>query len=170
MKPYQCQLCGETYLGVEIPDRCPYCGAEGYLLEAPPLWIDYGQVEMSEKSRENCRQAMKLEVGNMRFYQSCVQEAENQLNRAIFKRLAKHEQEHAELIGKMVGEDEPEPGEEIAPAKDSEKFKESHRREGRAINFYLQAAQEAGESRVAEVFRYLAEVESEHLRLSNNYQ
>lgn len=170
MRPFQCQLCGETYLGEEIPDRCPYCGAKGYIMVQPPLWIDYSEVQMGETSRENCRRAMKLEVSNRYFYQLCAQKAENQLHQAIFKRLAKHEKEHAELIAKMVGEEEPEVKAETAPAKDRDKFIESHRREGRAINFYLQASKEAQEERVAEVFRYLAEVESEHLQLSNIYQ
>lgn len=170
MRPFQCQLCSETYLGEERPDRCPFCGAPGEIMASAPLWIDYGVIEMGDVSKENCRRAMKLEVSNKTFYQLCVKEAENQMNRAIFKRLSKHEAEHAELLAKMLGEDEPDPGEETAPKKDSEKFQESHGREGRAINFYLQAASEAQEARVAEVFRYLAEVESEHLRMSNNYQ
>lgn len=170
MNPFQCQLCGETYLGAKRPDRCPFCGAQGEIMASAPLWIDYGVVEMEDTSKNNCRSAMELEVSNKTFYQICAKEAENQVNKAIFKRLAKQEAEHAELLGKMLGEDEPEPKEESAPKKDSEKFQESHRREGRAINFYLKAANEAKEARVAEVFRYLAEVESEHLKMSNNYQ
>lgn len=170
MKPFQCQLCGETYLGEKQPDRCPYCGAVGHILLAAPLFIHYGLVEMGEKSKENVRQAMQLEVSNKTFYQLCVKGSEHRINKAIFKRLAKHEAEHAELLSTMLGEEEPKPKGETAPAKDRDKFQESHRREGRAIQFYLAAAEEAKEERVAEVFRYLAEVESEHLRLSNSYQ
>ncbi len=173
MNPYRCQLCGETYLGSYEPDRCPFCGASGIILLPPALWVDYGEVEMSEKSKENCRQSLQLEVNNQAYYRLCAEKSENRINQSIFKRLAKHEGEHAELVADMLGEEEPEPEEPSCPESDSEKFAAAHQRENRAINFYLQSAEEAqqaGEERVAFVFRYLSEVESEHMKLSNLHQ
>lgn len=170
MKPLRCQLCGETYLGQETTDRCPFCGADGRQLVSAAEWIDYGKVEMSAKDLENCQTALGLELSNTGFYKACAKMAENIINEAIFKRLSKHELEHAELIAKMMGADLPAPSEEQCPETDADKFAESHRREHRAIKFYLQAAAEATNPRVAGVFRALSEIESEHLQISNLYK
>ncbi len=43
---------------------------------------------------------------------------------------------------------------------------ESHAREDRAIKFYSQAAAEAQNSRVKEIFQAFVEVETDHLNLS----
>ena len=39
MKPFRCQICGETYLGEEPADRCPYCGASGKNLLSPAEYL-----------------------------------------------------------------------------------------------------------------------------------
>lgn len=170
MKPLRCQLCGETYLGQEITDRCPYCGAAGRQLVSAAEWIDYGQVELSAQELENCQAALGLELSNTGFYKACAKGAENIFNQAIFKRLSKHELEHAELIANMMGADLPATPEEQCPETDADKFAEAHRREHRAIKFYLQAAKEATNPRAAEVFRSLSEIETEHLQISNVYK
>lgn len=170
MKPLRCQLCGETYLGEEVTDRCPYCGAAGWQLVSAAEWIDFGHIEMTTKDLENCREALGLELGNTGFYKACVKKAENIFNEAIFKRLSKHELEHAEVLTKMMGVELPDPPQESCPDTDADKFTEAHAREHRAIKFYLQAAKEADNPRVAEVFRSLAEIETEHLQISNVYR
>ncbi|MDZ7798681.1 MAG: hypothetical protein U5L76_03640 [Patescibacteria group bacterium] len=45
-------------------------------------------------------------------------------------------------------------------------LKESHERETRAIEFYRQAAAEAENERVKEIFEAFIEVETDHLHLS----
>lgn len=170
MRPWRCQICGETYLG-EIPaDRCPYCGAAGNNLNSPAEYHDYGVVEMSEKSREDCLKALELELNNASFYKQCAGVADNQISKAIFKRLSKHEQEHAELIADMLGIEEGELQKVDVPTADPERFSEAHEHELKAINFYLKVAEEAQEIRVREVFRALSDIEMEHLRLSNIYK
>ena len=169
MEPFRCQICGETYLGNERPDRCPYCGAAGKHLINAAEWIDHGKVEMSEQSYKYCEDAVKLELSNAAFYKCATQSAENQFTEAIFKRLQKQEAEHGELICEMMGIEVPElPQENCAPS-DEENFKESHRREKRAMNYYLEIVKNAPEPRVKEVFKALAETESEHLQASNIY-
>lgn len=170
MKPLRCQLCGEVYLGAGVPDRCPFCGADGAELVHAAKWIDYGQVPMDEHDLEQCRTALGFEVSNWTFYQCCAGKAENIFNQAIFKRLAKHEMEHAELLARVMGQEIPQFTEENCPDTDQEKFAEAHLRENRAIKFYLQAASQCQNSRVKEIFRDLAEVETEHLQISNSYK
>jgi len=169
MKPMRCQLCGETYLGQEA-DRCPYCGAAGKQLVEATQWVDYGKLEMDEQDLEKCRTALGFEISNWTFYQCCAKKAENIFTQAIFKRLAKHEMEHAELLARMMGEEMPAFKDESCPDADREKFEEAHLREHRAINYYLQAAKESKNQRAKEVFRALSDIEVEHLQISNVYK
>lgn len=170
MKAFRCQNCGETYLGDSIPDRCPYCGAASHHLVPPAEWIDYGIVPMSEWSLNQCRHTLEIELSNSAFYRSCAEKAELNVNAAIFSRLADQEEEHAELVGKMSGLDEPLEPMEVAPNNDADKFTEAHVREKRAVLLYQKIAREAPENRVREVFRILSEIEGEHLKLSNIYR
>jgi rubrerythrin len=169
MKPLRCQLCGETYLGQEA-DRCPYCGAAGKQLVSAAEWIEYGKLELNEKDLDKCRTALGFEVSNWTFYQCCARKAESIFTRAIFKRLAKHEMEHAELLARMMGGEIPGFTDESCPDTDRDKFEEAHLREHRAIKYYLHAAAESSHPRVKEVFRALSEIEVEHLQISNVYK
>ena len=170
MKPWRCQICGETYLGKTASDRCPYCGAPGNNLVSAAEYLDYGVVDMSEQSREDCLHALKLEVNNTAFYRKCADEAENQISKALFKRLGKHESEHAELLADMLGMEEEVLPEVSIPGNDPERFMEAHEHEQKAINFYLEVARQAPEERVRQVFRALSDIEMEHLRVSNIYK
>ncbi|MCL6612068.1 MAG: rubrerythrin [Peptococcaceae bacterium] len=169
MRPLRCQLCGETYLGREA-DRCPYCGAAGKQLVPAAEWVDYGRLELDPNDMEKCRTALGFEVSNWTFYQCCAQKAESIFTQAIFKRLAKHEMEHAELLARIMGAEIPDFKEESCPDTDREKFEEAHLREHRAIKYYLHAAGESRHPRVKEVFRTLSEIEVEHLQISNIYK
>ncbi|MFW6237676.1 MAG: ferritin family protein [Halanaerobiales bacterium] len=167
MEPWRCQICGETYLGQEAPDSCPYCGSEGKNLVKAAEYVEYGEIEMTEQSRQDCLKALDLENNNTAFYKKCAQEAENQISKAIFKRLAKHEGEHAELIADMMGVEEGELPDVDIPAKDYDRFEEARDHEQMAVNFYLDVANRAPEKRVEQVFRAIADVETEHKMLAN---
>ena len=170
MKPWRCQICGETYLGKEAPDRCPYCGAAGKNKVSPAEYIDFGVVEMSEKSKEDLHYALDLELNNTAFYKKCAENAENQISKVIFKRLGKHEGEHAELIADMLGIEEGDLPEVNIPDNDVARFAVAHDHEQKAINFYLEVARNAPEPRVKEVFAALSDIELEHLNMSNIYR
>jgi rubrerythrin len=134
-------------------------------------WIPYGKVEMCEESLKDCQAALQLEVGNAAFYKCAQKNAQTQITGAIFKRLQKQELEHAELIAEMAGVPEPEvPESDCAGDNDAQNLADAHDREHRAVRFYLQVAERAPEKRVREVFRALAEVEAEHLKISNVYR
>lgn len=170
LDPYRCQVCSETYLGREIPDRCPFCGASFRHLVPAAEWINYGKVEMSEQSYKDCKEAINLEINNSAFYKCAAGKAETQITQSIFKRLSKQEMEHAELLCKMIGEDEPALPDINCSDSDSENMMDAHKRESRAIKFYQEAANRAPEPRVQEIFRALSEIESEHLKISSVYR
>lgn len=169
-KPFRCQLCGETYLGEERPDRCPYCGATGKLLVAAAEWADEPTPQLDEATRGICLEGLGLELSNTAYYQQCRYRAEIPVNAAIFARLSKQELEHAEAFTRMLGQQMPQLPQETAPDSDSEKFAGAHAREQRAIKFYLDGAKRATNQRVKELLRYLAEIEVEHLQVSNGYR
>ena len=171
MKPFRCQICGETYLGSESPGRCPYCGAPGKKLVSAAEYIEYDAIEISEESKEASLKAIELEINNAAFYKKCAAEAENQISKAIFKRLAKHEGEHAELLADMLGIEEKDlPEVDQLPDTDTARFEEAHDHEKKAIDFYLDLAREAPEDRVKEVFSALSDVEQEHLNMANLFK
>lgn len=170
MHPFRCQICGESYLGPVASERCPFCGAaHKYLLPAAE-WRRIGKENLSTQSVADVKQAIGLEINNTTFYTACRQKAQNQISEALFKRLALQEAEHAELLSDMIGAEPPETPVVEASAVDEENFAESHRRERRASTFYLQVAERAPEPRMKEVFYALADIEGEHLKISNLYR
>jgi rubrerythrin len=169
-KLFRCQLCGETYLGEQQPDRCPYCGAAGKLLVAAAEWADEPTPQLDETSRSICQEGLGLELSNTAYYQQCRYKAELPVNVGIFARLSKQEQEHAEAFSRLLGQPLPQLPGETAPESDAEKFAGAHAREQRAIKFYLDGAKRATNQRVKELLRYLAEIEVEHLKVSNTYR
>mgnify|MGYP006306014139 CR=1 FL=1 len=170
IKPWRCQICGETYFGSEAADRCPFCGADGENLKSAAHYLDYGVVEMSEQSRKDCLHALELENDNMVFYQKCAEAAENQVSESIFKRLKKQEAEHAELLEDMLGIETDELPDPDIPDNDYDRFEEANKHEKRAIDFYLTAARRAPEPRVQQIFRALSDIETEHLTMANSFK
>lgn len=173
MHPYRCQVCGETYLGSSVPDRCPFCGAAGSEIKKAAMWYDRGKLQMSQQSYDNLNRALELEVNNTAFYRCAVEKASNQISKAIFKRLMKQEQEHAELISKAMGVAMPQIPQGTCKNSDPDNFIEAHDHEDMAINHYLKSAEDAtkaNEPEVAYIFRNLAEIETEHLILTNTYK
>jgi len=169
-KSHRCQICGETYLGEEKPDRCPFCGAGNTHLVAPAEWVRHGAVEMSDQSYEDCERAVELELKNTAFYRCAAENTDSQIMESFFKRLASQESEHAELLCEMMGIDEPEMPAESCFETDQDNMQEANQREGRAMRFYQDVAERAEEPRVEQVFRALSDIESEHLKVSSIYK
>ena len=170
LDPYRCQICGETYLGQEIPDRCPFCGASYRHLVPAAEWIDYGKIDMTDQSYQDCKAAIELELDNAAFYKCASDIAQTQITKSLFKRLSKQEMEHAELLSNMIDEEEPPLPDVSCSEDDSQNMMDAHKRENRAIKFYQEVANRAPEPRIQEVFRALSEIESEHLKISSVYR
>ncbi|MEW6659962.1 MAG: ferritin family protein [Thermodesulfobacteriota bacterium] len=169
LKLFRCRICGDPYLGSEPPSFCPFCGApQRYMLTAEE-YVDRNTVpNLSAKSRENLEKALDLEVKNASFYMCASHCAPDPLSQAMFKALSKTEAEHASLICKILKVPKPEikPDEKACLKDPKANFAAAHGREERAVAFYSQAAKEATEDRVKEVFAALTEVETYHIALS----
>jgi len=169
MRPFRCLICGETYIGRQAPDRCPFCGVEGRYLADAAEYVSYDGMEMCGQSSESVRQAIGIERSNVAFYQSSAKKAKSEVIRALFKRIGKHELEHLELLAKHLGVDAPEIGSEDCSDNDAENMKKGHDREDRAVKMYMQFADRAPEPRIKEVFRAIAGIEQEHYKLFNTF-
>jgi rubrerythrin len=169
MKLFRCRICGDPYLGAAPPSFCPFCGApERYMVPAED-YVDKNDVpNLSARSRANLEKALELEVGNASFYLCASACSPEPVSQAMFKALSKAESEHAGVISKLLKVKKPEikPDQNACQKDPKANFASSHERENRAVAFYSQAAAEAVEERVKEVFDALVEIESFHIALS----
>lgn len=170
MRPFRCLICGETYLGRQAPDRCPFCGVAGRYIADAAEYVSYENMELCEKSGDFIRQAMKIEASNVAFYRCAADCAKNPVIRAMFKRIGKHEAEHLELLADHLGEQEPEIEHEECRNDDAENMQLSHDREDRAVKLYARFAEEAPEPRMKEVFSAIAGIEQEHYKMFNTFR
>src|SRR3989339_246780 len=109
MQTYICQICGDAYLGEGKPTECPFCGAPGNFIksgkEAKPILND--KIEISEVSRKNLEETYNLEVKASAIYTCMAGKAKTYEVKAMFKRLAKVELEHAVIATKLLGKPAP---------------------------------------------------------------
>ncbi len=169
MKLFRCRICGDPYLGSAPPSFCPFCGApERYMVPAEE-YVDRNDVpNLTPRSRENLEKALNLEVRNAAFYFCACNCAPDLLSQAMFKALARTEAEHASLLCKLLKVPKPDikPDEKACLKDPKANFGAAHEREKSAVAFYSQAAADAVEDRVKEVFTALTEVETYHIALS----
>ncbi|MFX1275414.1 MAG: ferritin family protein [Promethearchaeota archaeon] len=166
---YICKICGEAYIGEEPPSRCPFCGAyKKYFVEAK----DYNEngawdVKLNEKDKANAEKALGVEISNTLFYKCSSKKVKELDGQKLFKILSKVESEHASVWKKILNLDKIiwEPAETCEVDYKAD-LKDSHSREERAIKFYSEAAKEAKNPRVKEIFEAFIEVETDHLYLS----
>ena len=169
IKVFRCRICGDPYIGVEAPNRCPFCGApQRFFVSAEDWNKNEFIVTLSAISKKNLESALKLELGNAAFY-DCAKNAADKLNDfysfAKFKALMKVEREHASAISKFLKIIAPEL-EKITCNTDSRKnTQDGFEREDRAIKSYSKFRDEAEEPRIKEFFATLVEIETDHLNL-----
>lgn len=167
MKIFKCKICQEGYLGDEAPTHCPFCGAhKPYMLEAKDFAIP--GYTMTDISRRNLEETLKLEVDNAEFYFCAAERADNDVDATMFKRLGKIESEHASTVVKELKIPSPEISREKDMCSDNnvDNLKESHEREDMAMKRYTLFLGRATEERVRELFTALIEIEKDHLSLT----
>lgn len=168
LKMYRCRVCGETYLGYEVPENCPFCGAHAEFLVAPEEYPwDINDVQVTESERADLETSIELERSNTRFYLGMAERKDNDTLRSAYKRLAKIEAEHCSVFCKLARVSKPEdlltPGETTGSwASDIE---ESLRRENRATALYATFAERATTGRLKEVWAAVSAVEADHITL-----
>ena len=167
VKVYRCKICGEGYIGDEIPSHCPFCGAHRERIVLANQW-SWPKVELTDISKKNLQEALKLEISNSEFYFCAAKKTDNEADQTMFKRLAKVEKEHADSITKLLNIESP----NISRTKDmcnpvnAGNLKESHEREENAIKHYSAFLSQATEERIKEFFSAIIEIEKDHLSLT----
>lgn len=164
---FRCRICGDPYIGETKPSRCPFCGAyEHFFVEAK----DYKEtfdVELNEKDRANVEKALGVEISNADFYFCASEKTDDKEGKQLFKALGKVEAEHASIWRKILKLSKEEiPKSETCAVSNKDNLTESHKREDRAIKFYSEAAAESENKRVKQIFIALIQVETDHLKLS----
>jgi rubrerythrin len=171
MKTYICEICGDAYVGNERPTQCPFCGAKKEFIKEGKIAkpIMNGLVEISVKSRENLMKTLELEMHATSIYQCMATKATSYEIKAMYKRLAKIELEHAVIVTKLLKIERPEVLTISCPDSEAENFKETIVLEDNASKLYVQFAREATEAPVKKFFGALTLVEREHLELIKGY-
>ncbi len=165
MNIYRCIICGDPYLGKEKPTNCPSCGVSHEYLPLAKDWKEKGIENLSSASKKNLEHAMELELKNNTFYTACSRKTRSLEAKAMFWALSKIAAEHAKIVNKILQraapryvEDSKEglPDDEKPLSSYEENIKEAKKREESAVKFYSQAALDAKEERVKEIFEALA--------------
>lgn len=166
MKIIRCRICGETYLGTEVPSRCPFCGASHEYLVGPEGYDPAeNRVPITEVEREDLLAAIELERANARFYAAVALLTGDHVLASAYKRLSRIESEHCSVFSKLAGVSKPtdlgEPTE--APIDWCHAIAESAERERIANQRYIDSGARATNERIKEVFTAIAAVESDHI-------
>ena len=165
MEVYRCRFCGETHLGLGPLTNCPFCGAHDKYMVKIEEWQEENKDVEVNVSKENLDIALDVEIGNASFYKAAAANARSSVSQGIFKRLSKVENEHAEVIAKLLNIDLPDLIDMDDMGSDESNFEESYKRESKAIEHYTKSYAIAEEPRVKEVFFMLTEIEKDHLAL-----
>jgi len=169
VKVYRCRICGDPYIGVDPPTRCPFCGAKTeYFVEADDWNPDEFNVQLTDVSKKNLQVALQLELDNAAFYdcaKNMADKAKDHYSLAKFKALMKVEREHASAISKFLKISRPELEKLACNANAKANTQEGFEREDRAIKAYSKFKDEATEPRLKEFFGALVEIETDHLDL-----
>ncbi len=166
MKLWRCEICGDPYIGSSPPYNCPFCGADKrYIKEAKEADAVF-DVELNEVDRKNVEHALQVELSNAAFYACAANKTDDAEGKLLFKALRKVEAEHASVWKKILKLDRVPQVNEPCHVRNTENLEDSHTREARAIEFYKKAAAESENARVKELFEVFVEVETDHLKLS----
>jgi rubrerythrin len=171
MNLYICEICGEAYLGQQKPTDCPFCGARNNFLksgeEAKPIVNE--KIQISEISKKNLLETLALEIRANAIYSCVAQKTKENQIKAMYKRLAKVELEHAEVAVKILGIEMPEVSAETCAEEDVKNFERTIELEDHAVSLYRKFALEAEEVNVKKFFGALVQIESAHIELVRKY-
>src|SRR3989338_6860370 len=167
MNNFICQICGDAYLGEEKPKNCPFCGAREHFIkvgkEADPIVNQ--KIEISEISGRNLEETLALELRANLIYLCMASVAHSYELKAMYKRLAKVEMEHAVIITKLLNIAMPKVEEQTCSQDDIENFQKTIELETTASGLYEKFAQEAEEQNIRILFTALNQVEVDHTTL-----
>ena len=170
LKMYRCRICGETYLGYEPAENCPFCGAHVEFLQMPEEYAtDINDIQITETERGDLDSSIELERANTRFYLGMAERKDNDTLRSTYKRLAQIEAEHCSVFCKLAKLPKPadlaQPGEDLGSWEAD--IEDSRRREVRASGLYAEFAARAVSPRLREVWGAVSDVETDHIALDD---
>jgi rubrerythrin len=168
MKMHRCRICGETFLGKDVPSNCPFCGAHAeHFVDTADYPEDINEVQLTEIERSNLESSIDLETSNTRFYLAMAARKDDPGLSSAYKRLAKIEAEHCSMFCKLAGVAKPAdlmiPSEELG-SWDAD-IDESRAREVRASRLYREFSASATSPRLREVWNAVSAVETDHIEL-----
>ena len=166
VKLWRCVICGDSYVGVNPPTNCPFCGAHQELIQEAKEAVVTFEVPLTEKDRASAEHAIQVEVSNATFYACAAEKTDDAECKLLFKALGKIEAEHAAIWRKVLRLPKVPAGNETCHMENVKNLSESHERETRAIDFYKKAAAESDHDRLKQIFKALVEIETDHLYLS----
>lgn len=171
MQTFICQICGDAYLGAERPKGCPFCGAREAFIkegnESNP--ITEQKIEIGEVSKKNLLATLDLEMRANAIYRCMAGKAKTFEIKALYKRLAKVELEHAEVACKLLKMEMPDISQEACSESEVENFQKTIALEESASSLYAQFAKEATEVPLRIFFIALNQAEMDHIILIKNY-
>lgn len=167
MKAYICEICGDAYIGRDMPSECPFCGSRHTFIKpasaANPIFNQEG--EISEKSKKFLEETYQLETRANAIYTCMAGKAHSYDVKAMYKRLAKIELEHATIVTKLLGTAMGEIKEEDCSNDMKENYKKTIELEDHASHLYRDFAHQVTEEKVRIFFTALTEVEEGHEEL-----
>jgi rubrerythrin len=170
MKLYICEICGDAYIGKEKPTDCPFCGAANNFIksgsEAKPIVSE--KIEISEISKNNLMETLALETRANAIYLCMAGKSSEYKIKAMYKRLAKVELEHAVIATKLLGIEMPEIKPENCSEELAENFQKTIELEDHASELYKKFTVEAQEENIRKFFAALLQVERGHIELIKN--
>lgn len=171
MNLYICEICGDATLSSDKPSDCSFCGARNNFIkpadEAVPIVNQ--KIEISELSRKNLMETLDLEMKANAIYLCMAGKAKEYKIKAMYKRLAKVELEHATIAVKLMGIAMPEIGPETCSEEDIENFKRTIELEDHAVELYKRFASESPEDDIRKLFGALMQVEAGHSKLIRKF-
>lgn len=171
MKTFICQICGDAYLGEEKPKNCPFCGArENFIkVEKETNPIINQENNIGEVSKGNLLKTLELEIHANAIYLCMAGKTQTYEIEALYKRLAKVELEHANIVCKLLKIEMTEINPESCSDEDIANFQKTIELEENASNLYARFAKEADETNIKIFFTALKQAEMDHINLINNY-
>lgn len=168
MKVFRCKICGDPYLGEEVPTNCPFCGAPAKYMVLAKEYEEPAIAKLSQTSKKNLQSALELEVENTKFYICASEMTEEKEGKQLFRALSKIEREHASVICKILKVEKPTITMDKLACYPTyqENLKDSLNREDRAVKTYSQFFKEAKDQRIKEIFQALVLIESDHLKMA----
>jgi rubrerythrin len=125
--------------------------------------------EISELSGRNLEETLALELDANLIYLCMANKADSYEIKAMYKRLAKVELEHAVIVCKIMDIALPKAGPQTCVEDKVKNFERTIELEDHAAKLYAGFAKVATETNIRILFTALAQVEEDHIKLIKNY-